>query len=226
MALQRADVDRSIWDDFVPDPLDAQCGYCGKAVAMARIGRILAYDKRATPVPGEWEVRVHATYICPRSQCRMPSLVFFDMNEGRYPSVIDGPKLIPRGAAEPIPGLPDAIQADRLEAWSCCWGGDYRAAIIMGRAAIQRAVRQLDAKGDGLKAEINDLHARHKITDALRDFAHETRIAGDEAAHPTTLGEVDEADAIDGLDFMDEFLEHAIALPARRDARKAGRSNV
>ena len=96
----------------------------------------------------------------------------------------------------------------------------------MGRAAVQRAVRRLSAQGEGLKAEINDLYAARRITEALRDFAHETRIAGDDAAHPTTLGKVEQNEAQDSLDFMDEFLEHVVALPARRDARKQARSRA
>jgi hypothetical protein len=50
------------------------------------------------------------------------------------------------------------------------------------------------------------------------------RIAGDEAAHPEDLGAVSEDEAEESLRFMDAFLDHAIALPAARDARKRARS--
>jgi len=96
--------------------------------------------------------------------------------------------------------------------------------VIMGRAAIQRAVRALSAQGAGLRAEINDLEQKRVITTHLKDFAHETRIAGDDAAHPTTLGKVARDEAKESLDFMDEFLEHTIALPARRASRKQART--
>jgi hypothetical protein len=55
-------------------------------------------------------------------------------------------------------------------------------------------------------------------------FAHETRIAGDDAAHPTTLGKVEQNETKESLDFMDEFLEHTIARPSRRESRKQARS--
>jgi glutamate-1-semialdehyde aminotransferase len=120
-------------------------------------------------------------------------------------------------------GLPPEIQADRDEAWSCFYGSDFRAAVIMGRAAIQRAVRRLDADAAGLKAELNDLLNKGVITKSLKEWADEVRIAGDEAAHPEDLGAVNRDEAHESLTFMDAFLDHAIALPAKRDARKAAR---
>jgi hypothetical protein len=230
VALQRAIVGPTDeWNGLIPAALDAQCGYCGRAVEMNRIGPVVQqYSARSYQVGGE-DVGVAATYLCPRSQCRRPSIAFFRLHSGQYPFISEGPKFLPRGHASQMPDLPDEIQADRLEAWSCFWGGDYRAAVIMGRAAVQRAVRVLlgrapdDASG-GLKADINALHQKHKISETLKEFAHETRIAGDDAAHPTTLAKVEPDEARLSLDFMDEFLEHAVALPARQAARKAARS--
>jgi Domain of unknown function (DUF4145) len=122
--------------------------------------------------------------------------------------------------------LPPEIEGDRLEAWSCFYGGDLRAAVIMGRAAVQRAVRKLEATGAGLKAEIRSLSDRGIITLELKKWADEVRIAGDDAAHPEELGAIEEAEAKESLEFMDEFLRHSVAMPERRrrreEARKAG----
>jgi len=209
----------------IPELIDTQCGYCGRAVSMQRLGPIVEYRDEDGP-HGTHYIGMHTSYLCPRSQCSRPSLAFFRLtvpsSGGIY--ISDGPQFIPRGMPEPMPDLPSDLQDDRREAWSCYYGGDYRAAVIMGRAAVQRAVRMLNAQGAGLKAEINDLEQKHVITSSLKDFAHETRIAGDDAAHPTTLGKVDRDEAKESLDFMDEFLEHTVALPARRAARKQART--
>lgn len=190
---------------------------------MEKIGPVIEYLNLAGR-EGRF-VRVHTTYLCPRKECLKPSIAFFGLAEtfGGDVYIDEGPHFLPRGQAQPMEGLPDEIQRDRREAWSCFYGGDLRAAIIMGRAAIQRAVRTLEANGAGLKAEINDLHQRHKITEALKDAAHEVRISGDDAAHPEDLVDVTEEEAQDSLDFMDDFLEHAIAMPARSAARKLAR---
>lgn len=170
-------------------------------------------------------------YLCPRAACRRTSIAFFELSAGQYPFIREGPQFLPRGWAEAMPDLADEIQGDRMEAWSCFYGGDYRAAVVMGRAAVQRAVRKLlgrsaDDVGGSLKADINALYAKQKITETLKDFAHETRIAGDDAAHPTTLGKVERDEARESLDFMDEFLEHTVALPARRAVRQQARSSA
>lgn len=223
MALQRATVSRRL-EDLVPDRVDTQCGYCGRAVAMERIGPVIEYSRQTADI-ASYYVGVHTSYACPRSGCLRPSIAFFELYDGEYPFVSDGPKFIPRGQPQLMPDLSDAIQDDRREAWSCFYGGDYRAAVIMGRAAVQRAVRQLNAGGGGLKSDINGLYRKHIITQSLKDFADEVRIAGDDAAHPETLGKIHPDEAKESLEFMDEFLEHTIALPARRDARKRARSS-
>jgi hypothetical protein len=121
-------------------------------------------------------------------------------------------------------GLPDEIQRDHREAWSCFYGGDYRASVIMARAAVQRAVRSLEGTGGTLHAEIQDLATRGVITEFLRGWADEVRLGGNDAAHPEDLGEVTPDDAAECLRFMDAFLEHSIALPAAHEARKAARA--
>jgi hypothetical protein len=226
MALVSAISGKTGWDDVVPELLDAQCGYCGKAVAMQRVTAPVEY-LHDDHYPGSMSVRlVWAVYVCPRAACLKPTSMFFHLKSTDYSghAYIDGdPGQLPRGRAEPMEGLPDAIQEDRLEAWSCYYGGDRRAAVIMGRAAIQRAARQLKAEGAGLKAEIADLANRGIITKTLKDAADEVRIAGDDAAHPEELGTIEPAEAKESLAFMDEFLGHAIAFPAKREARKLAR---
>jgi hypothetical protein len=226
VALQKASrLTNSGWEETVPELQDAQCGYCRKGVAMERIGPVVEYRRGQGYSMTSIDVGVHTTYLCPRESCLRPSIAFFEIHDEMGSAYItDGPFFIPRGQPEPMDGLPDEIQEDRREAWSCLYGGDYRAAVIMGRAAIQRAVRTMQARGGGLKAEINDLHQRQVITKFLKDWADETRIAGDDAAHPEDLGAIDREEAEESLKFTDAFLEHGIALPAARDARKAARS--
>jgi hypothetical protein len=110
-------------------------------------------------------------------------------------------------------GLSDEVQADRAQASSCFYGGDYRASVIMGRAAIQRAMRGLKAEGAGLKAEIADLHQKGRIMLSLKGWADEVRIAGDDAAHPEEFGKVTREEAEESLTFMDEFSTTPLSFP-------------
>lgn len=143
---------------------------------------------------------------------------------------------LPAGSAAPLDDLPLEIARDRDEAWRCFYGGQLRAATIMARAALQRAVRSLGAQGKGLKAEIGDLVDRGLVPHAIAPFAREVRIAGDDAAHPSvellvvaetsqpsTLGDVDADIVRENLDFLDDFLRVTIAMPARAQHRQEGR---
>jgi hypothetical protein len=111
------------------------------------------------------------------------------------------------------------ILDSRMEAWACLHGGCFRAAVIMARAAVQRAVRVIGADGGNLATEIDSLVGKGKITTELMEWAHAVRLDGNDAAHPDTLGDVSRNEAADSLDFMDAFLRFAVALPARRQTR-------
>jgi Domain of unknown function (DUF4145) len=166
------------------------------------------------------EVTIGAAFLCPRDDCHMPSVVFLEFSTYMGDATFYGTVgQLSRGRATPMKHLPEMIAKDRDEAWSCLYGGDYRASLIMGRAAIQRAVRTLEAEGDTLNDELRDLRDKGRITEDLMEYAHEVRIAGNDAAHPDELGEVTNAEAEESLTFMDEFLRHVIAMPTTRRAR-------
>jgi hypothetical protein len=190
--------------------------------------RGVVFDVRDTAT-GEAGV-ISSLYACPRRECGKPTLVFFEATRyARGPVLSTPPRAekigqLPRGTAQPMEDVPPEIEADRLEAWSCLYGGELRGAVIMGRAAVQRAARFLQAVGAGLKAELRDLERRGVITRELREWADEVRIAGDDAAHPDELGTIDEAEARESLEFMDEFLRHSVAMPERRRRKEEGRS--
>jgi hypothetical protein len=214
-------------EPMLPDPYDAVCGWCGRSVALKMVGPVHIIQTWDAGPRGERASLVSATYVCPRSQCNQPSLVFFNIShvEGRL--YLRGvTSSLPAGTALDIEGLSEEIAADRREAWSSYYAGNRRAAIIMGRAAIQRAVRGLGAEGAGLKKEINDLVSRGILTNDLAKFAHEVRISGDDAAHPEELGEVGQAEAEESLAFLDDFLRVTVAMPElaerRRKERKLG----
>ena len=218
------------WDSEVPAVLSAICGWCRTGVQLKRPHPPIEFWRRE---PGRYggthythrEVRVGATFVCPLEGCRKPSLILFELMEMGDGYQHQRLATFPRGSAQKLEGLSDSVARDRDEAWSCFYGGDVRAAVIMGRAALQRAVRELGAKGDNLLAEIDDLLAKQVITSSLAKLAHEVRLAGNDAAHPETLEDVDPEDANESLVFLDEFLTVTLSMPARVGARSARRES-
>jgi len=173
-------------------------------------------------------VRVAAPYVCTNYECHQLSLVFMAIHHDRVSARSEVLRVtsVPQGRAKPMDGLPQDIEADRLEAWSCFHADNFKAAIIMGRSAIQRATRSLDANGPNLNADLQFLRDEGVITEHVRSLGDAVRIAGNEAAHPSELSQIDVDEAQDSLEFMDAFLEHAIALPARQKAKENARSSA
>ena len=73
-----------------------------------------------------------------------------------------------------------------------------------------------------LVAQIDELFSKGRITEPLKDFAHEVRLTGNDGAHPDKdgLDDVTEQDAADIIEFTTEYLHHVYVMPAKLDVRK------
>jgi hypothetical protein len=114
------------------------------------------------------------------------------------------------------------VAEDFAEALRCHWIKSYRASVVMCRRAIQSSAIALKASGGRLIDQIDDLFKTGKITEPLKDFAHEIRLTGNDGAHPDKdgLSDVTEKDSADILEFTREFLNYIYVMPAKLRARK------
>ena len=114
------------------------------------------------------------------------------------------------------------VAADFKEALRCHWVKSYRASVVMCRRAIQSSAIALKAKGGRLIDQIDDLFKTGKITEPLRDFAHEVRLTGNDGAHPDKdgLSDVQEGDSEAIVEFAREYIHHVYVMPAKLKARK------
>lgn len=114
------------------------------------------------------------------------------------------------------------VATDFKEALRCHWIKSYRASVVMCRRAIQSSAIALKAAGGRLIDQIDDLFRCGKITEPLKDFAHEVRLTGNDGAHPDKDGLVDvkEEDSTAIIEFTREFLHHVYVMPAKLKARK------
>ncbi|HTD24537.1 MAG TPA: DUF4145 domain-containing protein [Terriglobales bacterium] len=123
--------------------------------------------------------------------------------------------------------VPAMVKEDFAEALRCQWIRAYKACVVMCGRAIQTSALALGAKGSRLVDQIDDLHKSGKITESLRDFAHEVRLVRNDGAHPDKdgLADVTPEDAMDVIEFTRQYLEHVYIMPAKLKARK-GTSSV
>ncbi len=97
--------------------------------------------------------------------------------------------------------------------------GNWDAAGMMFRRTLEAAVKELHPDGKGnLYTRIENLPDEIGVTNAMKEWAHQVRDIGNEAAHeePET-----EADAKVIYNFTNMFLRYAFTMPGMMEARKA-----
>lgn len=97
------------------------------------------------------------------------------------------------------------LQAKRAQA-----DGNWDAAAVMARSALQLALRSKEAKGKDLYHEIDDLAAKAILPPIMKEWSHEIRMLARDPAHPTPGDEGTSPqqvhDIVQFLDFLLEYL--------------------
>lgn len=79
---------------------------------------------------------------------------------------------------------PDGIGRYWLQAQRSIEGGNWDAAALMARSSLQLLLRHEKAEGGSLMKEIDDLAKKGLIPPIVKEWGHELRELGNEAAHP------------------------------------------
>ena len=209
---------------LLPDPMSHPCGRCGKPSWFRLRSAVWAgtFFVGSGGMGHSDHPVIAAVYQCPG--CEMATLFEFQFfrvfNEPRAALL----RSFPIAAAIPWDELPDELRLDHVEAWSCHLAGQYRAATLVARGVLQKAVRLLTKVRGNLKEELDALVTEGTITQQLRLGADEVRLTGNEAAHPEELQVVSESEAADSLAFLDDFLQSVVVLPRRQKTRAGKRS--
>lgn len=118
--------------------------------------------------------------------------------------------------------VPQGIAADFSEALRCDWISAYKGCVVLCARAIQASAIALGAKKKKLTDQIDELFDMGKITESLKDFAHEIRVTRNLGAHPDKdgLDDVEDSDSKDIIQFTREYLHHIYVMPALLAARR------
>lgn len=127
---------------------------------------------------------------------------------------------------EPDDLLPDDVKKAFRQALQSLNERIWDGSVTMARRALQEAVVDLDARGDNLYAQIENLAKEGKITPDLKEWAHEGRLGGNLGAHGDRERKWNEqADAEEIVEFAKWFFRYVYILPkqlAQRRGRLAG----
>lgn len=118
--------------------------------------------------------------------------------------------------------VPDLAISDYEEGLRCLAANSPRAAASMFRRSLQDAL--LDLGADQKQELLQQIKSTSRLTDDIKDWAHNIRIFGNWGAHPQEdlLKDVDIERAKEVKDFIEEFFNYVYVMPGKvAAARKA-----
>jgi len=182
------------------------CPYCSRYTLLTR--------------RGEYPSPYGLYWIGECNSCHKAVLINDQLNE-KYP--LSMPKPVD-------PRIPEPIRNDFKESQKCLSIGAHRAAGVMARRALQNCCLDKGAKeNDRLEKQIDWLYNQGIITKGLKEWAHEVRLTGNDAAHPSKPGEdtpVTKEDAEDILSLLEQLTSVLYIAPAIAEERRKLRSKT
>jgi hypothetical protein len=116
--------------------------------------------------------------------------------------------------------IPDNVASFYLQGMDNLARKNYDAAGTMFRKSLDAALRRLDQSGKGtLQQRIDNLPAAVAVTPAMKEWAHQIRELGNDAAHEEDPFTPDEAKTLQS--FSELFLIYTFTLPGMLAARKS-----
>lgn len=122
--------------------------------------------------------------------------------------------------------IPPSIRTDFEEALKCFGISAFRATGVMARRALQCCCLDKGAKKGTLQHQIDWLFGQGIITKNLKDWAHEVRLVGNDAAHPRKPGQdkpISQDDAKAILELLKQFTNVLYVAPAIAEETKKSR---
>lgn len=133
------------------------------------------------------------------------------------------PKTLP-GSVDKL--IPEPVKSDFEEALVCEAANSYRGAAALARRTLQVICLDKGAsKNKKLYEQIDELFTKNIITQDIKDWAHEVRYVGNDAAHPNST-DVTSDDARDILELLGSMCDVLYVAPARAAVRKAKRTTL
>ena len=136
--------------------------------------------------------------------------------------------IYPNTLPKPIPEkTPDFLKDDLKEVYACLTTDSYRAVGVMARRALQKCCIKKGAPNKKLQEQIDWLLEQQIITKDLKEWAHEVRLTGNDAAHPPEDPSKDDIvtreDAEDILLLLEGLIQVLYITPALTQERRQRR---
>lgn len=132
------------------------------------------------------------------------------------------PKSVPLQAPE---YCPDSVASAFIQAEAAIKGRHWESAAAMDRRALEIATKEMAPEHGKLNLyqRIEKLAEAKKLTDSLKEWAHDLRIVGNDAVHE--IDGVEEKEAIQAHELTRFILIYLYTLPAQVEHARAERQN-
>lgn len=193
---------------------DSYSVYCPKCNAYSNLTNRIAYRKHKDGVATNYSIEE-----C--NNCEQHFLVATHASTGERLAIY------PKTLSQIVDSLvPAPIRQDFEEALLCYSVSSYRGAAALARRTVQVICLDKGAgKSKKLQEQIDELFTNGVITKDIKEWAHEVRFLGNDAAHPTK-NEVTKEDAKDILELLESLSEVLYITPAKATERKKRRGNT
>jgi len=210
--------------------LIVECPHCG----AEKIGFNLMYQMPSTITPKNMSKRFRVYMSC--SNCEEAVIGTFDkpVNVGSPQEPLTCPidprilgwiltSTYPTPTPKPCPDCtPENLKKIYLQAANAHRRGDPDASGAMSRKVVDVSTQQLLGEKSkdyrDIRGRIDALAADNKLTPDLKDWAHQVRLGGNDAAHDLDPFTPEEADEL--LNFAELYLTYVYTLPGRLKERR------
>ncbi len=191
--------------------------YCPNCKRYSSLIERTGFDKKLSLKYGYVLIKRYSISEC--NSCSQHFLVIRD--DGKIIKIY--PDRLPKTVNELIP---QDIKTDFEEALLCYSVGAYRGAAALARRTVQLICLDKGAsKNKNLHQQIDELFSSGVITKDIKEWAHEVRFLGNDAAHPNK-NIVSQDDAKDILDLLESLCDVLYVAPAKAAERKQKREST
>jgi len=205
---------RSWWDfgeysGSYGEAFDARTVTCPFCTTRGNFRRVSAFQNTK---PNGTKTLNYDTYQC--QCCTNHILVFWSASENMHPALYSY-IMIPEALknAEPRQEWPESIGKLWSELNRCMQNEIYQAAAMTSRSLLQLIFREMGSEEDKLVNAIDTLYEERKLSETMKEWAHELRLLGNEAAHAKPDTDIDPQDVKDVVSYIDFLLVYLYTLP-------------
>jgi hypothetical protein len=158
-------------------------------------------------------------WVCLCSKCKQVFLIKQQLYgiSGEFGTICKETVLYPLDSKIPLKDVPISVKNAYIQALRSFSASLWEPCVLMCRKCLEEFANHEQISGKDLYEKIENLSINGIIDSRLKNWSHEIRLVGNEAAHIATKP-ITKQDARDVLDFTEAILLYVFSLTSRFDS--------